>query len=134
MTSSGRQPSALAKVLVVEDDPDYRQTLMLVLERAGYEVATAATGDEGLALAAEFLPHVVITDWMLRDQKGGRQVALGLRQSRPEVKLLLLTGYPEALERLPIEPGLIDVVLQKPCHADEILGALGDLLGKSEKG
>lgn len=133
MTSSDRQPPTLAKVLVVEDDPDYRQTLMLVLERAGYEVRTAETGDEGLAIAAEFLPQAVITDWMLRDQNGGRQVARGLRQSQPEVKVLLLTGYPEPLERLPIDPGLIDVVLQKPCHAEEILGALGNLLGRSEK-
>jgi two-component system phosphate regulon response regulator PhoB len=64
----------MARVLVIEDDHDLRGILQDALVGAGHEVRTAAAGLEGLRLAREQLPDVVLLDLMLPDI-GGRASA-----------------------------------------------------------
>ncbi|MBV9924251.1 MAG: response regulator [Acidobacteria bacterium] len=58
------------KVLVVEDDPDLRRGYTRILEPEGYELAQAATGEEGLGLARAERPDLVLLDVMLPDADG----------------------------------------------------------------
>jgi two-component system alkaline phosphatase synthesis response regulator PhoP len=53
------------RILLVEDDPKTRETLVLYLQREGYEVATAADGVEALERARTWEPHLVVLDLML---------------------------------------------------------------------
>ncbi len=57
-------------VLVVDDDETIRQLMRRILESEGYQVATAADGTEGLLLAREVEPHVIILDVMMPQMDG----------------------------------------------------------------
>ena len=50
------------RVLVIEDDPDNRESLALLLEAWGYQVSVAETGERGIALAIAERPHIVLLD------------------------------------------------------------------------
>lgn len=58
------------RVLFVEDEEEYRNLLRATLEGAGYEVAEAANGADGLRLFAEFEPDLVLLDVVLPDMLG----------------------------------------------------------------
>jgi len=61
------------RVLVVDDDPQLRRLLELTLRRAGYEVDSAATGEEGVAKVLSFKPDLVLMDVMMPDMDGSRR-------------------------------------------------------------
>jgi len=52
----------MEKILVIEDKPDLRENTMEILELAGYQVVTAADGVEGVAMATEHLPALILCD------------------------------------------------------------------------
>lgn len=63
-------PMAKPRVLIVEDEPHIVLSLEFLLQRAGYETATATDGDEGLALVRRLQPDVVLLDIMLPKRNG----------------------------------------------------------------
>jgi CheY-like chemotaxis protein len=60
----------MAYVLIIDDDPDIRQALALILESEGYEVSTASDGLSGLELLRVRLPDAVILDLMMPRMSG----------------------------------------------------------------
>ncbi|MBG0815461.1 response regulator transcription factor [Planomonospora sp. ID82291] len=78
----------MAGVLVVDDDPDVKFVVSLVLKRSGHDVVTAGTGQAALEIAAREMPDAVILDWVmpglfgpevcrrLRAMPGGDRVAV----------------------------------------------------------
>lgn len=54
-----------SRVLVIDDSPTFRETLRLAIERAGYDVLVAASGEEGLRTAADRRPSAIIVDGVL---------------------------------------------------------------------
>lgn len=74
------------RVLIVDDEPSYRDYLERYLKREGYGVRTASTGEEALAIGEVFSPHVILADWMLKDHVHGLQVAETLRDLKPDLK------------------------------------------------
>ena len=64
-------PSASAgRVLVVDDEPTIREVVARYLERAGYQLATANSGEEGLELAARDMPDLIIMDVIMQGMSG----------------------------------------------------------------
>src|SRR5438445_378380 len=61
----GTELSMKQSVLVIDDSLTIREELRVAFESAGYEVATAASGEEGLRVAAERRPHAVVVDGQL---------------------------------------------------------------------
>jgi two-component system, OmpR family, alkaline phosphatase synthesis response regulator PhoP len=61
---------AKASILVIEDDPDIRELISYNLGKDGYTVAQAATGEEGLRLASESAPDIIVLDVMLPGMDG----------------------------------------------------------------
>jgi two-component system, sensor histidine kinase len=83
------------RVLLVEDNPDGRESLQLLLTLLGYKVTAAADGEEGLSVGVNMRPDVAIIDINLPDMDG-RQVAQRLRQKLGEaVRLIAYTAYRE---------------------------------------
>ena len=101
-------------MLVVEDDASIRGLVQVILEDEGLEVFEAADGEEGLRLARELDPAVVVLDVMMPGL-GGPEVIAELR--RPDGSLpfgvLVLTGAPEVVGYLRDELGP-DAVMEKP--------------------
>ncbi len=69
----------MARVLVVDDEPSYRKYLERYLIHEGYELKTAGSSTEAMRIAADFEPHVLLVDWMLKDRLHGLDVGLALR-------------------------------------------------------
>ncbi len=86
-------PDVVGTILVVEDERPIRTLLRRTLERAGYEVRTAADGEEGLAMARELGDELglVISDVVL-PHRSGPDVVAAIREDR-DVPAILITGY-----------------------------------------
>lgn len=90
----GTQP---VRVLVVDDEPDLRILLWLAVEADGrcQVVADAASGDEGVAKAAEHQPDIVVVDQMMPGMDGVQTVPL-IRQAAPGAKVIMMSALGDA--------------------------------------
>ncbi|MCP5024731.1 MAG: response regulator [Actinomycetia bacterium] len=123
--------SPQARVLLADDEPDVRRTLALTLESAGYEVVEAADGQEAVDLFREMAGSIdcVLLDLNMPGLSGDEVFPL-LKQIRPEVPVILSSGFTEQemLERFQ-GAGLAGIV-HKPARAQVLLAALADALAQ----
>ncbi len=111
-------------MLIVDDEPTYREYLGRFLARDGLSVRTAETGSDAIRIADEFGPDVLLADWMLRCEMHGIEVGEVLRERWPALRILLMTGFPTAdLEAEAARVG-IDGVLEKPFGLEDLTGAI----------
>lgn len=82
------------KVLVVDDDVDFLETTEITLSSAGYEVATARSAEEGLSMARETRPDLIILDLMMEHSDAGFAFAHQIRRSPElaEVPMIMVTS------------------------------------------
>ena len=115
---------AKIRVLIVDDEPSYRDYLERYLVREGYEVLTAATGQDALEIGKSFHPRVVLADWMLKDHMHGLEVAESLREESPEMRILLMTGFPSSEIRHEADRAKVFRFLEKPFGLEEVAQAI----------
>jgi CheY-like chemotaxis protein len=110
-------------VLCVDDELVGLQVRKLLLERAGYRVLTAPSGLEGLEIFQAEPIEAVVLDYSMPGMHGG-EVAAQMRQTKPEVPILLLSAY----IGLPAEViSLVDLYMTKGEGAPILLGKLESL-------
>lgn len=121
----------MARVLVIEDEADLRDVLAYNLTQAGHQVALASNGRDGLRLASEKRPDVVLLDLMLPDMPG-TEVCRALRATTaPSSRIVMLTAKGEEIDRvLGFELGADDYVT-KPFSVRELLLRIKGLLRRS---
>ena len=85
----GTEDEEPTRVLLVDDDSQMLRLIGHHLRREGYEVLTAETSKEGLALALEHHPQILITDWMMPGMSG-LQLCSTLRRSQAGMKMYIL--------------------------------------------
>jgi len=119
--------SKLHKVLLVEDDKALRRYLEVTLERAGYEVLSAADGLEAMKLALSVSVDIVITDAMMPNLSG-HELCRFLRNSPKlsHIPIVLLSGLEK--KDASSESGLADAFLAKPVSADNLVECVAGLL------
>ena len=119
------------RLLIVEDDPDIRQTLRSILEHEGHHVQTAATGRTGLSALEQVEPDVALIDIGLPEMDG-YEVARRIRADadRKEVRLIALTGYGQATDQQAAFAAGFDYHLTKPIRPRELLRLLKSLAAK----
>ena len=128
MTSGAKQERKT--VLIVEDEDNLLAPLTYNLEREGYRVVTATDGGEGLELAREESPDLVILDIMLPTMDG-IQVCRILR-SESGVPILMLTAKGEELDKvLGLEMGADDY-MTKPFSMRELIARVKAMLRRAE--
>ena len=111
-------------VLCVDDELVGLKVRKIVLERAGYQVLTAPDGVSGLALFAEQAVEAVVLDYSMPGMHGG-DVARRMRETKPEVPILLLSAY---MGLPPEVTSLVDLSMTKGEGAPVLLEKLGSLL------
>ncbi len=116
-------------VLLVEDEESVRQLVRETLAAKGYRVVEAENGESGMAVATQHDGKIdlVITDVVMPGM-GGRELVKQLAQSRPETKVLYLSGYTEdAISEGTIESGA--AFLQKPFTLQNLSRKVREVLG-----
>ena len=89
------------EILLVDDDPDIRDSLRIILEKNGYSVRTAANGDEALAALKAKRPALMILDVMMTTETEGFDLAYELK-NKPGLKdlpIVLLTSFLEKVRQ-----------------------------------
>ena len=129
----GEGPPALAgvRVLVVDDQPDARELLTLVLGRAGAEVSSAASAAEALELFEREEPDVLISDIGMPVTDGyefvGRVRDLGARRAR-RTPSVALTAYASAEDQRRAREAGFDAHIPKPVEPAELVSVIAGLV------
>jgi DNA-binding response OmpR family regulator len=120
----------MKRILVIEDEPQMLLGLRDNLELEGYEVQTAADGEDGLARAAAFAPDLIILDVML-PRKNGFDVCRELRARAITTPVVMLTARSAETDKvLGLELGADDYVT-KPFSITELLARVRAVLRRT---
>ena len=124
----------MARILIIDDEPDMRALLEQTLKSAGYEVISAADGREGVERHRTSPADLVITDLYMPTQEGLETIR-EFRTRFPEVAIIAMSGKDAALTMLSIAQkfGAIGI-LHKPFPADELIAAVEKALGGQSPG
>lgn len=118
------------KILVIDDEEIIRMATTAMLEECGYEVITASSGNEGIELFGQFSDTIklVILD-MAMPGKTGKETYIDLKNIKPDVKVLLASGY-EQDEHVNELLGLgVNGFIQKPFALAEISRKVSETIG-----
>jgi two-component system KDP operon response regulator KdpE len=118
--------------LVIDDEPQIQRLLTITLESNGYRVATAASGQEGLTLAAQRRHDVIILDLGLPDLNG----VLVLKHLRgwTQTPVVVLTVLDEEADKIEAIDAGADDYVTKPFNSGELLARLRAALRRSDTG
>jgi DNA-binding response OmpR family regulator len=121
-------------IVIVDDDPDFREFVHIVLEAHGYEVHEAHNAMEGLALMRSTAPDLVLLDAMMSYELAGVGMIRSIRgdPQLAHIPLILISAVlSEDEDRfLPAdERAMVDRFLSKPISPDELLAEVAGILG-----
>ncbi len=122
---------AQLRALVIDDEPDQTTYLSTLLDDQGWKTRTANSADEGLALAREEVPDVVLLDVMM-PERGGLSTLIALRKdpTTQAVPVVLVTGIQDTLTHdfgnflNRFKKHHPDAYLEKPVDAEKLLKTL----------
>ena len=118
------------RILVVDDEPNILDVLTMALRFQGFEVETAATGEQALSAAASFKPQLMVLDIMLPDMEGF-EVARRLGAQRAQVPIVFLTARDATEDKI---RGLSiggDDYVTKPFSLEELIARIRTVLRRT---
>jgi CheY-like chemotaxis protein len=126
------------KVLVVDDNPDARETVRFILEAEGYEVIEACDGQMGVEVARSLKPDLIVMDMMM-PRKDGFVACLELKRD-PDLSrtpIIMLSGIEDHVRgdtaSKNVQSGLqADVYMAKPIEAEKFIQVVSELLASRE--
>jgi two-component system, response regulator RegA len=128
VSAAGQQPAGATaaqerRLLIIDDDALFRDRLARAMERRGFKVETAEAIAPALELTASFAPDYAVVDLRL-GQASGLDLVTTLRRTRPDCRIVMLTGYGNFASAVAaIKAGAVDY-LPKPADADAVEAAL----------
>jgi two-component system response regulator RegX3 len=118
----------MAKILVVEDEASYRDTLAILLPKEGHEVVVAADGHEALARFADSNPDLILLDLMLPGISGN-EVCRTIRQTSNVPIIMLTAKDSETDEVVGLEIGADDYIT-KLASSSKIIARINKVLSR----
>jgi two-component system, chemotaxis family, chemotaxis protein CheY len=118
-----RERHSVPKVLVIDDDAMVRDTITFVLQRNGFNIATAEDGDQGALAYRRERPDVVITDIIMPQQEGLGMI-VRIRREHPGAKIIAISGGGRIgnIDVLAAARTLgVDDIIAKPFEPEELL-------------
>jgi two-component system phosphate regulon response regulator PhoB len=122
-----------ANIIIVEDEKPLITLLKYNLEKEGYKVNNAETGQEALELIKSFVPDLVVLDWMLPDFSG-IEVCRQIKRDKKfkTIPVLMLTAKSQIEDKITgLESG-VDDYLTKPFNNKELILRIKSLLKRSK--
>lgn len=123
------------KVLIIDDDPDIRLIAVAFLSgRGGMTVLEAGSGEDGVALAEQELPDVILLDAVMTGMDGPATLAaLRERETTASIPVIFLTGLSGADEQHRLEQLGACGVLSKPFKASALASTVLELLATRDE-
>lgn len=122
------------RILIADDDVDALRLVGLMLERKGYEIIAAASGNQALQKAIETHPQLIILDVMMPDIDG-YEVATQLRKhpATEDIPILMFTAKNAVADKIAGFQAGVDDYLTKPIHPTELTSRVEALLHRTQR-
>ena len=133
----------MAKILIIDDDPDIVTAVRMCLESVGHQVLDAKSGKEGIDVIKANRPELIILDVMMETKTEGFQLALKLRSPDPtsefakfkDIPILMLTAI-HSTTPLRFEPDIdylpVELFVDKPIDPDDLISKVDWLLSREK--
>jgi DNA-binding NtrC family response regulator len=121
-----------ARILVVDDDESIRTVLTAVLQEKGYAVDTAGSGNEGIEKTKTSFYNLALVDIRLPDMEG-TQVLARMNETAPEIRKIIITGYPSVQNAVDALNKGAHAYIMKPFDMDNVLRTMEEQLKKQEE-
>jgi DNA-binding response OmpR family regulator len=120
----------MAKIIIIDDNPDILDASSLVLSSKGFEVLTASNPDDGYKMVIENKPDLIILDVMMNEPDDGFFLAQKFRRNNISTPILMYTSVSKAIG---MDFGVGDMVpvdefVEKPISPDELIRKVEKLL------
>jgi len=123
-----------SKLLFVDDEPNIRLTMDIILQREGFQVKTAATVVEALEFIAKEHFDVLVSDLNIGEPGDGFTVVSTMRRLQPHAATFILTGYPDFESALLAIRNQVDDYFTKPADVATIVNCIrARLRGESRR-
>ena len=128
------------EILLVDDDPDIRDSLQIILENHGYTVRTATNSQQALAAVKVKMPDLMVLDVMMTTETEGFDLAFDLkkREGTENLPIILLTSFldkvrqdgPEKFHYIMGEQWPAKWMFEKPVNAQKLLAKIEGILAE----
>lgn len=117
-------------ILYIEDDAEMIDLVSLIIGRHGYEVRGAHGGREGLSLAQQLLPNLILLDLMMPDLDGWDVYKqLKSNESTQTIPVIIITAKSQAIDRvLGLHIAKVDDYISKPFRPQELIDSIEKIL------
>jgi CheY-like chemotaxis protein len=127
------------EILIVDDDPDFVETMEITLQGNGYETRTARNGEEAFKKVREKIPDIILLDIMMKTKTDGIWVSEKIRaeEDLKDIPIIMITavnqdsemakfhlGQEEDMEYMPV-----NLFMEKPIEAKNLLKEIKKLIG-----
>ncbi|WP_337866955.1 response regulator [Ignavibacterium sp.] len=125
----------MAKIAIIDDDPDILDASTLILQSKGYDVITAANPGDGYKIIKEQKPDLIILDVMMNEPDDGFFLAQKLRREKIDIPIIMYTSVSKTLglefaagEMIPV-----DEFVEKPISPENLIDKVEKLLAIHSK-
>ncbi len=124
---------SMKKILIVDDETDIVESLKFVLDASGYSCYTAFNGEDGLKLAKELVPDLMILDVMM-PKINGYKISRLLKYDNKykNIPILMITARSQEEDKLIGEETGADEYITKPFDLDDVLKTVDKYLKKED--
>lgn len=116
---------ATKKILIIDDDIDFREQAKIVLETANYTVVEAANGATGLSMIEKERPDFILLDVMMEEVDTGVKIADKIVALKSKIPVVILSSFADAAKQI-FDTSAVPVkeYLQKPLKSNELLAVV----------
>jgi len=123
----------MKKILIVDDEQDIVESLKFVLEVSGFSCYCAYNGEDGLKMAKELVPDLIILDVMMPKINGYKiSRLLKFDAKYKDIPILMVTARSQDEDKLIGEETGVDEYITKPFELDEIVKKVEEYIGKAD--
>jgi len=126
------QVPGTGRILIVDDDPMVRKVVIIILEKFGYNVFDAPSGEQGLRCVVEHPEIELVLSDIIMPELSGPEMIDRILEMRPAMKVIFMTGY--GADTLPPHQVKRFDVLEKPFTIPGLLDAVRDGLAQHDDG
>jgi DNA-binding NtrC family response regulator len=120
-----------ARILVVDDDENIRNSLAIILRAEGYTVDLVVNGSEAIQKTESTAYNVALIDMRLPDMEGTKLLT-GMKDTVPKIRKIIITGYPSMQNAIEAVNRKADAYIVKPVDVEQLLNTLREQLELQE--